>query len=126
MSAFTDLLAQARESGCLPMGLTFDQETAEDLDLSELEFRDAVLHKCRFLRCDLSGAAFFELPAGILRLHRLPPVGVFLAGLPSHRLQGRRRGFSPQPPEGHGAGAVPLPLRPLHRRPLGPADREGM
>ena len=32
MSAFTDLLAQARESGCLPMGLTFDQETAEDLE----------------------------------------------------------------------------------------------
>ena len=60
MSAFTDLLAQARESGCLPMGLTFDQETAEDLDLSELEFRDAVLRGCRFLRCDLSGAAFLN------------------------------------------------------------------
>ena len=32
MSAFAQLLARAREEGRLPMGLTFDQETAEDLE----------------------------------------------------------------------------------------------
>ena len=58
MSALTDLLPLAREADRLPAGLTLSQETAEDLDLTELEFRDAVFHKCRFVRCDLSGAAF--------------------------------------------------------------------
>ena len=60
VSAFTDLLALAREEERLPDGLTLSQETAEGLDLTELEFRDAVFHKCRFVRCDLSGAAFLN------------------------------------------------------------------
>ena len=58
MSTFSQLLAQAREEDRLPMGLSFTQEIVEGLDLSELEFRDAVFRKCRFLGCDFSGAAF--------------------------------------------------------------------
>lgn len=60
MSDFTELLARTREEESrLPAGLTLTQETAEGLDLSDLEFHDAALRKCRFIRCDFSGAAFF-------------------------------------------------------------------
>lgn len=61
MSAFMDLLARAREDESrLPGGLSLSQETVEGLDLSELEFRNTVLHKCRFIGCDFSGAAFLN------------------------------------------------------------------
>ena len=60
MSDFTELLARTREEESrLPAGLTLTQETAEGLDLSDLEFHDAALRKCRFIHCDFSGAAFF-------------------------------------------------------------------
>lgn len=61
MSTLTELLAQAREQeASLPAGLTLTQETVEGLDLSDLEFQQAVFHKCRFDRCDLTGAAFLR------------------------------------------------------------------
>lgn len=126
MSTFSQLLGPGPDEDRLPMGLSFTQEIVEGLDLSELEFRDAVFRKCRFLGCDFSGAAFFGLPAGGLRPLRLPSAGQLLAGLPSHRLQGRRRGLPPQPPAGHGADRVSVPVRPLHRRPLGSHINKGM
>ena len=61
MSTFTELLAQSREGvGRLPEGLAFCQETVEDLDLTDLEIKDAVFRKCRFSRYDFSGAAFLH------------------------------------------------------------------
>ena len=59
MSDFTELLARTREEESrLPAGLTLTQETAEGLDLSDLEFHDAVLRKCRFIRCDFPAPPF--------------------------------------------------------------------
>ena len=61
VSTLTQWLARAREDGNrLPGALVFSQETAEDLDLTDLEFRETVFRKCRFWGCDLSGVAFLD------------------------------------------------------------------
>ena len=87
MSTFTELLAQSREGvGRLPEGLAFCQETVEDLDLTDLEFKDTVFRSCRFSRCDFSGASFLHCRledcdlTGCRIVHKMFGAGTVLPG----------------------------------------------
>ena len=60
MNSLTAALLSARAEGGQLAGRSFDRETAENLDLSDLTFRQVRFGHCQFTGCDLSAAAFYN------------------------------------------------------------------